>query len=131
MALEEISPFHIAVVDAVMSLSRLRIRKDGPFYITRPKDRLFIRTLGQDSDFIKVCLTCKTWGDTEVRLELANGSVGGWLAWGDVKITYGKSAHHPGLAGSVITTYLQPSFVTSAAAAGLPMRYRVRPRVIR
>lgn len=130
MKKEEISPFHIAVVDAVMALSRARISRGGPCYIERPQARIFVQPTHQSLDgrrtkIARVEVTCETWGNTVIALELSKDNPSGWLAWGDVEIYYG-SHMKLSLANRTILRCIVPSFVESAL--GFPMRYHIRPR---
>lgn len=129
MRKEEVSPFHIAVVDAVMTLSRSRISGGGPYYIERPQARLFVQPTqsldGSRTKIARVEVTCETWGNTVVVLELCKDNPSGWLAWGDVEIHYG-SHMKPSLANRTILRRIVPSFVESEL--GFPMHYRIRSR---
>lgn len=124
MRKEEVSPFHIAVVDAVMTLSRSRICSGGPYYIERPQARLFVQPTHESLDgsrtkIARVEVTCETWGNTAVVLELCKDNPSGWLAWGNVEIYYG-SHMNPSLANQTVIRHIAPF--------GSPMRHRIRSR---
>ncbi|MEK7638453.1 MAG: hypothetical protein AAB375_03455 [Patescibacteria group bacterium] len=120
----EISPFHIAVVDAVVALTRSRINRSGPYYIERPQAHLFVRPIHESLDrsrtkIARVEVTCETWGNAVIVLELCKDNPGGWLAWGDVEIYYGLHMN-PALANRTVIRHIVPF--------GSPMRYRIRSR---
>ncbi len=120
---------YYTVADAVASLTRLRIRKDGPFLLERPRSPLIIKNVG-DADGISVVVrvTCESWNGTVLTLPLNSSDRKDWLAWGEFSITYGRTIH-PALSGKTVSKRIAPSFETSVA--GLPMRYRIRTRVVR
>ena len=122
MKKEEVSPFHIAIVDAIMALSRKRIGKGDPYFIERPRARLFVQAHqsldGTRTKIARVDVACDTWGSTTITVELCKDNPGGWLAWGDVVVRYGKNIN------PTIVRYIVPSFVDGAH--GAPMRYLIR-----
>lgn len=114
---------HIAIVDAVMTLSRTRTMKNGPALLERPREPIFITT--DDAHGSKtqchVIVTCATWRGIVVTLELHANAHGDWLAWGPVTITNGFDSSTRKRVE--LHRYICPSFTRSLN--GQPMRLRV------